>query len=71
MSACSQALNSAGFISGKIDDGVDREKLERDRQLADIEDLVSVAGAADEALARMLRKRSREHSRARLAELTG
>ncbi|MYU56266.1 hypothetical protein GTY53_30880 [Streptomyces sp. SID7805] len=68
-SCCNHVLNAAEFISDEIGDGVDRYEVECTRQLADISDLSSAPRAFDDSLRQALRDRSREHSKALLAEL--
>ena len=69
-SCSSHALNSAGYMSEKLADGVDRYEIELQNQLADIA-LLSQAGNLDDLnVIQLMRERALEFARARLAELT-
>ncbi|WP_245796377.1 hypothetical protein [Actinacidiphila alni] len=64
------ALNGAGFMSGELSDGVDREEIELECQLRDIGDLsLEVMPNIPQGLVASIRARSRELSRIRLMEL--
>ena len=67
---CNHLVNSAGFISDELADGVDRVELERSRQEQDIRDILSVSDSTTNEGIIAIRERSRQASRHMLGELT-
>jgi hypothetical protein len=63
------ALNSAGFVSELIGDGIDREEIEFGLQVADVTDLGGAVGSSVVSIGRNLRTRSQVSARARLIEV--
>jgi hypothetical protein len=63
------ALNSAGFVTDLLDDGIDRLRNELDAQARDIRELQEVSDDAVERVIETLRNRSREMSLRMLSDV--